>query len=114
MNIMHERTFVGVGTVGFLVPLFSSAQTKLAPPVTAIGNTLKDFIHLLISIIQAVGIPLLVVAIIYSGYLLLSAGENEADVTKAKTWIFWTLVGAAIILGAQVIADLVFSTAALF
>jgi hypothetical protein len=56
----------------------------------------------------------LTVAIIYSGYLLLSAGGNEAEVTKAKTWILWTLVGAAIILGAQVIADMVFDTAALF
>lgn len=100
--------------IAFFAPLLGYAQTKLAPPVTAIGNTLKDFIDLLVSILQAVGIPALTVAIIYSGYLLLSAGGNEAEVTKAKTWIFWTLVGAAIILGAQVIADMVFDTAALF
>ena len=87
---------------------------KLCPPVTAIGSSLKDFIYLLISIIQAVGIPALVVFLIYAGYLLVSAGDNEEQVTKSKTYIFWTIIGAAIILGAQVIADLVFNTAALF
>ena len=87
---------------------------KLCPPVTAIGSTLKDFIDLLISIIQAVGIPALVVFLIYAGYLMVSAGDNEEQVTKSKTYIFWSLIGAAIILGAQVIADLIFNTAALF
>jgi hypothetical protein len=85
--------------------------TKLGPPTASLGGTLQDFIYLLINIIQAVGIPILVICIIYSGYLLVSAGGNEQQVTKAKSWIIWTLVGAAIILGAEVIANLIFTTA---
>lgn len=116
MNTFSSLTSkLTLGVLVLLAPALSFAQaTKLAPPVTAIGNDLKDFIDLLVSIMQAVGIPMLVVAIIYSGYLMLSAGGNDEQISKAKTWIIWTLVGAAIILGAQVIADIVFDTAALF
>ena len=89
-------------------------EATLSNPSPGGGATLQDFIGLLIKIIQAVGIPALVVAIIYAGYTLLTAGGNEVQITTGKVWIFWTLIGAAIILGAQVIADAVFNTAALF
>jgi hypothetical protein len=96
-----------------LFPVFSAAQT-LAPPTPGAGATLQDFIGLLIKIIQSVGIPALVVSIVYAGFILLTAGDNEAQISKGKTWVMWTLVGAIIILGAQVIANMVFDTAALF
>ncbi len=87
---------------------------KLAPPAPGVGATLEDFIGLLIEIIQAVAFPALVVSIIYAGYILLTAGGNEAQISKAKVWIMWTLIGAAIVIAAQVIADTVFNTAAEF
>ncbi len=102
----HINTFL---TFSFF-PYLAHA-TKLGPPTASLGGTLQDFMYLLINIIQAVGIPILVVCIIYSGYLLVSAGGNEQQVTKAKSWILWTIVGAAIILGAEVVADLIFTTA---
>lgn len=99
-----------------LIPFAASAQAvaKLSNPSPGGGATLQDFIGLLIEIIQAVGIPALIVSIIYAGFTLLTAGGNEAQIAKGKVWIFWTLIGAAIVIGAQVIADMVFSTAALF
>jgi hypothetical protein len=98
-----------------IVPSMARAETpKLPPPTDGLGGTLQDFIGMLISILQAVLIPFLVVCIIYAGYQLVTAGDNEQQVTKAKGWIIWTLVGAAIILGAQTIADMVFGTAEIF
>lgn len=97
-----------------LAPLHLYAQIKLRNPTPGAGYTLKDFILLLIDIIQAVGIPVLVVAIVYVGYLFVTAGENEAQITKAKTAIVWTLVGVAIILGATVIANFISGTVDIF
>jgi hypothetical protein len=97
-----------------LVPLHLFAQTKLMNPTPGAGYTLKDFILLLIDIIQAVGIPALVVAIVYVGYLLVTAGENEKQITDAKRAIVWTLVGVAIILGATVIANFISGTVEIF
>jgi uncharacterized membrane protein YjfL (UPF0719 family) len=70
-----------------------------------------EFIDLLINIVQAVGIPALVVAIIYAGYKLVTAGDNEKQITDAKIWIATSLIGAAIVLSAHQIAHVVCETA---
>lgn len=108
-----KHTYSVVGFLLVLVPLSVSAQ-KLSNPTPGGGATLQDFIALLIEIIQAVGIPALVLAIIYSGFILLTAGGNEQQIVKGKTWITWTLIGAAIILSAQLISNVVFDTASQF
>lgn len=97
-----------------LAPFQLYAQTKLRNPTPGAGYTLKDFILLLINIIQAVGIPVLVVAIVYVGYLFVTAGENEKKLTDAKRAIVWTLVGVAIVLGATVIANFISGTVDIF
>jgi hypothetical protein len=86
----------------------------LENPAPGAGVTLEDFVYLLINILMLVAVPALALCIIYGGYLLVSAGGNETQVTKAKQWILWSMVGGAIILGANVIADIVFGTAAPF
>lgn len=97
-----------------LIPLQLFAQTRLQNPTPGAGYTLRDFILLLIDIIQAVGIPVLVVAIVYVGYLLVTAGENEKQITDAKRAIVWTLVGVAIVLSATVIANFISGTVDIF
>ncbi len=111
MNIFYRLT-----AFLFLLPLSAFAQCppgKLCNPVPGAGLTLADFIYLLLEIVQLVGVPVLVICIIYAGFLLVTAGGNEAQTTKAKTWIFWTLIGAAIILGAKVIAGFIGGTVTL-
>jgi hypothetical protein len=76
--------------------------------------TLKDFIFLLLDIIQLVLFPVLVVCIIYAGFLMVTAGGDEAQVTKSKTWILWCFVGAVIIISAKVIAEFIAGTVATF
>ena len=97
-----------------LFPMVLLAQTTLHNPTPGGGATLKDFICLLIEIVQAVGIPLLVCFMIYAGYLFLTAKDNEAQISKAKVLAFSTFIGAVIILGAAVIANMVFDTAQTF
>lgn len=97
------------------IPSVSFAATlKLVNPTPGAGSTLKDFVYLLLDIMQLFGIPILTMCIIYAGFLIVTASGNEEQVTKAKTWFLWTAVGAAIILGAEPLADMVYGTAALF
>ena len=112
-----KRILANIVALILFVPIVvhaASPAVTLGNPSPGGGATLQDFIGLLIKIIQSVGIPTLVIAIIYAGYTLLTAGGNEVQIAKAKVWILWTLIGAAIVLGAQQIADTVFNTAALF
>ena len=109
-----QISFAALSLTLLLAARSAGAVTTLKQPAPGGGATLQEFIALLIEIIQAIGIPILVICIIYAGYIIVTAGGNEEMVTKGKTWIFWTLIGAAIILSAQVIANLVYDTAGLF
>jgi len=97
-----------------LAPLLAFGQTTLNNPTPGGGATLQEFILLLVDIIQLIGMPILVVCLIYGGFLFVSASGNEDQLTKAKMWVLWSIVGATIILGARVIANVVFGTASLF
>ena len=113
------KKILKLNTIAFylLLPYISFAQApmpKLAQPAPGVGATLEDFIRLLIEIMQAVGFPFLVVCIIYAGFKIATAGGNEDQIAKGKVMIFWTLIGAAIIISAQVIADIVYGTASSF
>ena len=97
-----------------LVPFASVHAQDFEPlenPVPGAGVTLQDFVLLLIDILTLVAVPALVLCIIYGGFLLVTAGGNETQISKAKQWVLWSLVGGAIILGAKVIAGIVFGTA---
>ncbi len=95
-------------------PAIVFAQTTLSNPVPGAGYTLEDFIFLLLDIIQLVLFPVLVVCMIYAGFLMVTAGSYEAQVSKSKLWIMWTLVGATIIISAKVIAAFISGTVAIF
>ena len=103
--------------IGLIILLPASrvyAQLLLTNPAPGAVSTMSDFIYLLIQIIQLIGTPILVCAIVYAGFMMVTAGGNEEQVRKSKVWILWTLVGAAIILGARSLADMVYGTASLF
>lgn len=110
-----------ISHIALLAPVFAPTalfaeeltriSTTLGNPAPGAGTTLEDFIYLLIDILLWVAIPALALAIIYSGYILVTAGGNEDQIKKGKQWIIATLIGAAIVLSARVIAGIVFGTA---
>lgn len=114
MKYLNTTKFSAIMVVAILaLPQYVSA-VLLNNPAPGAGATMQDFIYLLIEIMQLIGIPVLTVAIIYSGFLIVTAGGNEEQVTKGKKYVLWTLVGATIILGASVIADFIYGTASAF
>ncbi len=55
-------------------------------------------------------VPIVVLFIIYAGFLFVMAQGNDLKLTKAKSVLGWTLVGAAILLGAKIITTVLSST----
>lgn len=85
----------------------------LAANTTGAGNTIKnpiaasDFNALLVSLLKIateIGSIVVVFMIIYCGFLFVTAQGNEEKLTTAKRALTWTLIGAAILLGANAIA----------
>ena len=76
------------------------------PSVTSLNG-------LLLAILQGVikiGIPVIALAIIYAGFLLVTARGNEEQLKKGKNTLFYTIIGAAILLGSWAIALLIQQT----
>jgi len=58
-------------------------------------------------IVAQIGFPIAALAIIYSGFLFVSARGNEKQLEDAKRTFLWTIIGTAILLGAWAIAEAV-------
>jgi len=59
-----------------------------------------------------VGIPVIALAIIYSGFLFVFARGNEEKLKTAKDALFYSVIGAAVLLGSWAIAEMIASTIA--
>lgn len=121
MNHMIKSFVVSCATLAILLsPVFVSAQpagggTNTDSEVEGIGNPIKynDLGQFIIAIsegIAQIGFYLVVIFIIFSGFLFVKARGNKADVEKAKETFFYTVIGAAILLGATVLANVISGT----
>ena len=85
-----------------------SNQAKFQSPITyhSTAEVLNGFFKVMIQI-GAVAVTL---AIVYAGFLFVVARGNPAELTKAKETLKWTIIGALVLLGAQVIAKAIENT----
>lgn len=54
--------------------------------------------------VVAIALPIVAIFIIYSGFLFVTAGGNQSKIDAAKTTFYWTIIGAAIVVGAWALA----------
>ncbi len=73
-------------------------------------NTIQELIAAVLNLIVTLGTPLLVLAFVYVGFLFVHARGNEQELSKAKQAFFWTVIGAALVLGAFVISEVIQNT----
>ncbi len=81
---------------------------KICNPIAA--NSIPDFIQTFLIKALELGIPVIALAVIYCGFLFVAARGNSEKLTKAKAALLYTLIGAAILLGAFAIATLIKNT----
>lgn len=81
---------------------------KLCNPInaTSINEVIKT---ILVGVIK-IGIPIIALAIIYSGFLFVFARGKPEAISHAKSTLLYTLIGAAVLLGAWAIAQLISET----
>jgi hypothetical protein len=96
-----------------IAPLFTFAETSdlkvgLINPISAdsVSEVMLNFFQILIEL----GAVVVTLAIIYAGFLFVMAKGNPEELNKAKTTLFWTIIGSLVLLGAQVIADIIEKT----
>lgn len=88
-----------------------AAGTSYVNPITYGGITsIPDLLLAIVDLIFLIGVPIIVMFIIYGGFLFVTAADNEAQIAKARTTFKWTLLGALVLLGAKVIAAAIQAT----
>lgn len=79
---------------------------ELNNPLAGSGvNTINDFVKRLLDIVLTIGVPIIAVFIILAGFKFVTARGNPAEIEKAKNNLFGVMIGAAILLGAWVLAN---------
>ncbi|HEY4513446.1 MAG TPA: pilin [Candidatus Paceibacterota bacterium] len=103
----------------FFIPLISWADEHAVtcnPAGGTICNPLQnttsisELIHNVLVGMLTLGIPIVALAIVYSGFLFVFARGNTEKLTSAKKTLMYTLIGAAILLGSWAIAKLISTT----
>lgn len=99
---MYVFSFL-LGLVAQLFPVRVTAEsTSIENPIGA--NTFLQLVEAIASAVTAVGIPLVAIFLMWSGFLFVSARGNEEQLKKAKTTFSWALIGGAVLIGARVLA----------
>lgn len=87
------------------MPFVTYAASSYQNPITYGGITsIPDLLLALVDLVFLIGVPIIVLFIIYAGFLFVSAGDNEAAIAKARTVFMWTVIGALVLLGAKAIS----------
>ncbi len=89
-------------------PVDSASSLKIVNPIAS--NTISEFIETILKGIVRLGIPIIALAIVYCGFLFVAAQGNPEKITKAKSALLYTLIGAAILMGSYAIATLITET----
>lgn len=89
----------------------SDQSGKIINPLANSGiNSIPDLIKTFLDGVLKIGIPIVALAIIYSGFLFVFARGNSEKLGKAKDSLLYTIIGAAILLGSWAIAKMISST----
>jgi hypothetical protein len=73
-------------------------------------TTIPAFLALVLNGLSLLLMPLVVIFIIYAGYLFVTAQGEEGKIQKARSALLWTIIGAGVILGAQIMARILQDT----
>jgi len=86
----------------------NAVTTHINNPIN-VGN-LTDLIKTILTGVIKIGIPIVALALIYSGFLFVFAQGKSDKLTIAKNALLYSLIGAAILLGSWAIAQLISNT----
>lgn len=79
---------------------------ELKNPLAGSGvNTINDFVKRLLDIVLTIGVPVVAVFIILAGFKFVTARGNPSEIAKAKENLLYVMIGAAVLLGAWVLAN---------
>lgn len=118
MNTQHVAdrmlpTLLALGVV-FLPMLLSATHlcfaesTNLVNPIDS--PDIQTFLKKVIEVLLIFAVPLIILFIMYAGYLFVVAQGNPSKIEEARSALLWAVIGGVIVLGANVIYGVINGT----
>jgi len=111
---IYKIVLVSLLMMFVLIPVFSYADGEPCPegqicnPIPA--NSISGLVKKILEGVIRMGIPVVALAIIYSGFLFVVAQGAPEKISTAKQSLTYTMIGAGILLGSWAIAQLISET----
>ena len=97
---------IGTGLSG------SDGSGKITNPLKS--KDIPEFLLKIIDVLLVFALPLIILYIMYAGYLFVTAAGNAEKVSSAKNALLWSVVGGVIVLGARLIISVIQGTITAF
>ena len=95
-------------TSGNNPPTSGNSMNELKNPLQI--GTIEGFLVAIIQILVVFATPIIVLFIMYAGYLFVTARGDTGKLEDAKRALLWSVVGGVIVLGAELIAQIIKGT----
>ena len=91
-------------------PITNGGSVVLENPLDSNISSIPKFFQAIIDILLVFAIPFIVFFIIYAGFLYVTARGNVETISKAHKALLYALIGGVLILGANVLLDVITGT----
>ncbi|MEK9160893.1 MAG: hypothetical protein AAB440_02565, partial [Patescibacteria group bacterium] len=95
-------------SVYVLMPMTVFAAEGLVNPLKV--GTVEELLALVLKAVVNIGTIVLVLMLVYVGFLFVVGQGNEEKISEAKKALMWTVIGGLDLLGAQAISLVIQST----
>jgi uncharacterized membrane protein len=116
INIIEKIKFIPTSVLAFLLSAtLAFAQGSPGQFASPIGpQNFSGIINAIVDVVIEVGIVVIILAIIYSGYLFVTAQGNDEKISTAKKTFYYVIIGTIILLGARQLSVVLQNTASEF
>lgn len=88
----------------------AQAEDTIPNPLSNTG-TLEGLLEAFLQAVVQIGAVFLVLALVYVGFKFTQAQGKEEKIKEARNALFWVVIGGLILLGAELIAQMIAATA---
>jgi hypothetical protein len=108
-NILRFTFIFSAALLPFISLVAGDGSGKITNPLSS-TEELIPFLNTIIDAGLKLGAVVAVVALIYAGFLFVTAAGDEGKIKTAKATILYTVIGIAILLGAKAISTVITNT----
>lgn len=97
-----------------LAAAFAPALARAEEPTRLVNllsvGSLEELVAKVLEVMVQVGSILLVLMLVWTGFLFVAAQGNEEEIRKARGALLWVVIGGLLLLGAQALSLIISAT----